>query len=101
MMHEPEIEAVMIGTESGQGEVPANQPLVACPQCGALNKVGASYCIGCGSFLPPPVGHPSYAPAMPLPAERTGLSVPMILLIIALALAVIIPLLLLIFLVAI
>ncbi|MDW5562855.1 MAG: hypothetical protein SA339_06470 [Methanomassiliicoccus sp.] len=55
--------------------------LRACPKCGSLNTLTASYCLGCGEYLPPPVGHPSYQPAVPQPQAKTGLSVPAILLI--------------------
>jgi hypothetical protein len=61
-----------------------------CPKCGAYNSMSASYCIGCGEFLPPPVGHPSYQPVVPQPQPQTGLSVPLILLIISIILAIVI-----------
>lgn len=45
--------------------------------------LNASYCLACGEFLPPPMGHPSYSPMVPQPQPETGLSVPVILLIIS------------------
>ena len=63
--------------------------LRACPRCGALNSLSASYCLNCGEFLPPPIGHPLYRPPLPQQARKEGLSVPLILLIIAIVLLVV------------
>ncbi|MBI0584721.1 MAG: hypothetical protein ISF22_10935 [Methanomassiliicoccus sp.] len=82
-------------------EVKVRPQLATCPRCGAWNTLSASYCIGCGAFLPPPVGRPSNYGGVPMPVERTGISFPLALLIIALVLAVVLPLLFFLFLVAI
>lgn len=83
----------MASQETAEPPRPQGQGnLVACPKCSALNSPNASYCIGCGSFLPLPPSSPSQYGA---PQEKKfGLTVPMILLIIAIILAIVIPLLL-------
>jgi hypothetical protein len=71
-------------TTYGPSQSTADQSqLRVCPKCGALNSLTVSYCLNCGEFLPPPVGHPSYRPGVPQPQPREGLSVPVILLIIS------------------
>lgn len=64
--------------------------LMVCPKCGALNMLSASYCLNCGEFLPPPVGHPMYRQNVPMPQPDTGLSFPAMLLIISVVLLVVI-----------
>jgi hypothetical protein len=81
----------MVNDSSGPYRGPIDPAQVrVCPRCGAYNSLSASYCIGCGDFLPPPVGHPSYQPIVPQPQPQTGLSVPLILLIISIILTIVV-----------
>ena len=64
----------------------AGQPQYrVCPKCGARNLPGFNYCMGCGEFLPPPVGQTQYGLGVPQ-EQKKGLSVPVILLIISIVL---------------
>ena len=76
-------------TTPNQDQVSAPQ-FVVCPRCGTPNRLTASYCMNCGTYLPPPVGHPLYPPVVTQPKADTGLSVPAILLIVSVLLLVIV-----------
>ena len=64
-------------------------PLRGCPRCGALNSPVVSYCLNCGEFLPPPSGNTAYFPPTPWQEREEGLSVPLVLLIVAIVLLVV------------